>query len=43
MKAVTGSPAMPGNPFPEALPRLRAGKLEAEPPYLRYQAEPINE
>jgi hypothetical protein len=43
LKRVTGSQALPGNPFPEALPRLRSGKLEAEPPYWRYQAEPSNE
>ncbi len=41
--ALTGSQALPGNRCPEALPRWQAGKLEAEPPDLRYQAEPGNE
>ena len=42
---LTGSQTLPGNRYLEALPRLqlRAGKLEAEPLYLRYQAEPGNE
>ena len=35
--------AMSGNQCPEALPRLLVGKLEAEPPDMRYQAEPVNE
>jgi hypothetical protein len=35
--------ARPGNQCPEALPRLLVGKLEAEPPDMRYQAEPVNE
>ena len=35
--------ARPGNQCPEALPRLFVGKLEAEPPDMRYQAEPVNE
>jgi len=41
--ALTGSQALPGNLCPEALPRLQAGKLEAEPTDVRYQAEPGNE
>ncbi|MEZ2302798.1 MAG: hypothetical protein ACBR13_13635 [Microcoleus sp.] len=40
---LTGSQALPGNLRPEALPRLQAGKLEAEPTDVRYQAEPGNE
>ncbi|MEG4320408.1 MULTISPECIES: hypothetical protein [unclassified Microcoleus] len=42
--SLTGSQALPGKLYPEALPRLekRKGK-EAEPPNLRYQAEPGNE
>ena len=35
--------ALPGNRYLEALPRKLLWKLEAEPPDLRYQAEPGNE
>ncbi len=37
------SPEEPGNQCLEALPRFLAQKLEAEPPDMRYQAEPGNE
>jgi hypothetical protein len=40
---LTGSQAEPGNRCPEALPRVAKGKLEAEPPDLRSQAESGNE
>lgn len=39
----TGSQALPGNRYLEALPRLVTGEIEAEPLDLRYQAEPGNE
>jgi large exoprotein involved in heme utilization and adhesion len=42
-RLITGSQALPGNRCLEALPRLQAGKREAEPLDLRYQAEPGNE
>ena len=35
--------ALPGNRYLEALPRKLLSKLEAEPPDMRYQAEPGNE
>ena len=37
-----GSKALPWNPYLEALPRLVKWKMEAEPPDIRYQAEPGN-
>ena len=40
---LTGSQALPGNRYLEALPRKLLSKLEAQPPDLRYQAEPGNE
>jgi hypothetical protein len=40
---LTGSQEEPGNRDLEALPRKLLWKLEAEPPDLRYQAEPGNE
>jgi hypothetical protein len=40
---LTGSQAEPRNRYLEALPRKLLSKLEAEPPDMRYQAEPGNE
>jgi len=40
---LTGSQALPGNRYLEALPRKLLWKLEAEPPDMPYQAEPGNE
>ena len=34
---------MPGNQYPEALPREVRGEFEAEPLDMRYQAQPGNE
>jgi len=39
---IAGSHALPGNRYLEAQPRKAMGKLEAEPPDLRYQEEPGN-